>query len=88
MKIKLNRKFEKSYKGRIASNQKLILQTQERINLFVADVKNPILKDHGLIGAKRGLRAFCITGDIRIVYMPVSDEEVEFIDIGSHNQVY
>ncbi len=88
MKIRLNRKFEKSYKARITLNQKLVLQTKERIDLFATDTKNPILKDHGLLGAKRELRAFSVTGDIRIVYMPISDDEVEFLDIGSHNQVY
>lgn len=88
MKIRLNRRFGKSYKTRIAPNQKLALQTKERINLFAIDTKNPLLKDHGLLGAKRDLRAFSINGDIRIVYMQISDDEVEFLDIGSHNQVY
>lgn len=88
MQIKLNRKFEKSYKRRIASNLKLVIQTEERIKLFTADSKNSLLKDHELTGAKRELRAFSVTGDISIVYMPISDNEVEFLDIGSHNQVY
>lgn len=88
MKIKLNHKFEKSYKARISLNQKLVLQTKERINLFTIDTKNPVLKNHRLVGAKRELRAFSVTGDIRIVYIPISDDEVEFVDIGSHNQVY
>lgn len=88
MKIKLHRLFEKSYKSRISSTEKLVLQTEKRIVLFKADSKNAILKDHGLTGAKKGLRAFSVTGDIRIVYLPVSKQEVIFIDIGSHNQVY
>lgn len=88
MKIRLHRLFEKSYKSRIADTHRLVLQTEERIALFKADPKNYILKDHRLTGTKRGLRAFSIAGDIRIVYLPVSDMEVIFIDIGSHNQVY
>ena len=88
MKIKLYQGFKKSYKKRIIPNSKLIFQTDKRINLFKSDPKNSLLKDHGLTGAKKGLRAFSITGDIRIVYLPVSDMEVIFIDIGSHNQVY
>jgi len=47
-----------------------------------------LLKDHPLTGKKQGLRAFSITGDVRIVYHFVSDDFVEFLDIGSHNQVY
>lgn len=88
MKVKLHHLFEKSYKARVASSNKLISQTEERIALFKSDPKNSLLKDHGLTGAKKKLRAFSVTGDIRIVYLPVSDTEVVFIDIGSHNQVY
>lgn len=88
MKIKLYSGYEKAYKVRIVSNKKLVLHTKERIVLFKIDHNNPVLKDHGLTGAKRKLRAFSVSGDIRIVYMPVSDTEVIFLDIGSHNQVY
>lgn len=88
MKIELYRGFKKAYKLRIASDKQLIAKTAQRISLFKSDPKNPILKDHGLIGAKKGLRAFSITGNLRLVYLPVSQEKVVFIDIGSHNQVY
>ncbi len=88
MKIRFYGGFKKAYKVRIASNKKLVLQTEERTILFKLDRKNPILKDHGLTGANRKLRAFSVSGDIRIVYMPISATEVIFIDIGSHNQVY
>lgn len=88
MKIKLYRGFKKAYKIRIASNRKLTQQTEQKIILFKSDPRDPILKDHGLSGAKRPLRAFSVTGDIRIVYLPVSADEVIFLDIGSHNQVY
>lgn len=88
MKIRLYRGFKKAYKFRVSSGKKLVAQTRQRITLFKADPNDPILKDHGLVGAKKGLRAFSITGDIRVIYLPVSKDEVVFIDIGSHNQVY
>ena len=88
MKVNLYHNFVKNYKKRIAINPKLVSKTEERISLFKTDPKNSVLKDHGLTGAKKGLRAFSITGDVRIVYLPVSDGEVTFLDIGSHNQVY
>ncbi|MBI2315191.1 type II toxin-antitoxin system mRNA interferase toxin, RelE/StbE family [Candidatus Daviesbacteria bacterium] len=68
MIIRLGKRFKKAYKTRIASNKRLILQAKERIDLFRSDPQNPILKDHRLSGAKRELRAFSITGDIRLVY--------------------
>lgn len=88
MKITLDSSYIKSFKKRIRNNAKLALKTRERIKLFVQNSKNPIIKDHQLTGAMKDHRAFWITGDIRIIYFPVSKDEVLFIDIGTHNQVY
>lgn len=88
MKIKFYSRFRKAYKARIFPNKKLVRQTEKRIDLFKTDRRNSILKDHALVGAKRGLRAFSVSGDIRIVYLPITENEVVFLDIGSHNQVY
>lgn len=47
-----------------------------------------MLNDHQLTGDLEGKRAFNITGDIRVVYRQIDEEAIEFLDIGSHNQVY
>ena len=86
--IRLHRRFEKSFKSRILQNLTLLKKTQERILLFQKDPMNPIIKDHELKGSQHGDRAFSITGDIRIVYRKILENEVLFLDIGSHNQVY
>lgn len=88
MNIEPHPQFTKSYKKRIVKNAKLAKKVAQRIALFQEDSSNPLLRDHALVGKKSHLRAFWITGDIRIVYLPVSKEEVIFLDIGSHNQVY
>lgn len=88
MRVNLAPGFKKSYKNRIASNKRLVQQTEARITLFETDRKNSKLRDHKLTGAKKDLRAFSVTGDIRIIYLPISENEVIFIDIGTHNQVY
>lgn len=88
MNTKLHPQFKKSYKKRIANNAKLVKRVAERIELFQKDPTNPLLKDHVLTGEKSHLRAFWVTGDIRIVYFPVSSEGSLLLDIGSHNQVY
>lgn len=88
MKIDFHSSFKKAYKNRISFNKKLAVQTEKRIILFKSNPNDPILKDHSLLGAKKGLRAFSISGNIRIVYMPVSEQKIIFVDIGSHNQVY
>ncbi len=88
MIIELHPQFEKAYKKRVAINAKLVKKTTERLALFQSDRAHPLLKDHALTGDKSHLRAFWITGDVRIVYQPVADDHVLFLDIGSHNQVY
>lgn len=88
MKTELHPQFIKSYNKRVAKNIKLVKKVSERLKLFNEDPTNPLLKDHVLSGKKSHLRAFWITGDIRIVYLPISNEHALLLDIGSHNQVY
>lgn len=88
METKLHSQFIKSYRKRIANDAKLVKKVSERLSLFREDFTNPILKDHALTGKKSHLRALWITGDVMIVYLPVSADEVLLLDIGSHNQVY
>lgn len=88
MRVILAASFLKSYKKRIAWNTKLDGQMARRVSLFQVNHSNPILHDHPLQGNKLGLRAFSVTGDVRIVYHCISDDEAEFLDIGTHAQVY
>lgn len=88
MKINLNPEYVKHYKKRIIPNPKLNNRAVERIKSFVVNSHDPILRDHQLTGAKRHLRSFWITGNIRITYKTISSNEVEFMDIGTHPQVY
>lgn len=82
-----SRKFEKSFKSRISPNPKLKKQFMERLELFREGVRDYPLDDHALVGTMKGLRAFSVAGDLRVVYRETL-EHYEFIDIGSHNQVY
>jgi len=88
MKIVLHPTYAKHYHKRISSKTNLSNKTIERIKLFQHDLHHPLLKDHALAGTHFGHRGFWITGDIRIIYERVSENEVLFLDIGSHNQVY
>jgi mRNA-degrading endonuclease YafQ of YafQ-DinJ toxin-antitoxin module len=55
--------------------------------MFTNGVRGIPLNDHGLKGSKRTYRAWSVSGDIRVVYRE-TEEYYEFLDIGSHNQVY
>lgn len=87
MEIYHHKKFLKNYRLRILPNPKLDSKFQERLELFVKDSSNPLLKDHQLIGDKSDYRAFSLTGDIRVVYKK-SEDQILLHDIGTHNQVY
>jgi addiction module RelE/StbE family toxin len=52
------------------------------------DPRSPLLKNHALVGAKKGYWAFFLTGDIRVIYTYKDSQTIVFTDIGSHNQVY
>jgi addiction module RelE/StbE family toxin len=85
--IRRHRKFEKNFSSRISPNPKLKKQFEGRLKLFMENVREYPLDDHALVGTKKGLRAFSTGGDLRVVYRE-TDEYYEFLDVGSHNQVY
>ena len=88
MIIETHSTFDKNFAKRIKRNSKLVLKYQKRLSLFILNSNDPLLKDHSLTGKKKGLRAFSITGDVRIIYLKIKKDHYLFIDIGSHNQVY
>ena len=79
--------FDKHFKTRITPNENLVDQFKLRLHMFKSGVRGTPLNDHGLKGKKRTFRAWSVTGDIRVVYWE-TEEYYEFLDIGSHNQVY
>lgn len=87
MNIELHPHFKKSYQKRRANNPKLVQRFRDRVEVFKQEPHNAILKDHDLIGTKAGLRAFSISGDVRVIYEKIEDRII-FHDIGTHNQVY
>lgn len=87
MRVARHRQFRHHFKKRIAPNPKLIKQFEARLKLFLKDRKNPVLKDHRLVGKQKNFRAFSITGDVRVIYR-VQGRVVRFYDVGTHNQVY
>ena len=88
MVIETHPRFDKHFKKRIILNPKLTKRFRERVNIFVKDSNNPILKDHQLSGTKKHLRAFSITGNYRVTYQRLSVNRVIFFDVGTHPQVY
>ncbi len=87
MKADFLNKFRKNYRIRIKPFRSLDTRFEVRYRMFLDNSLHPLLRDHALTGSKKSLRAFSITGDIRVLYY-VKDGIAYFVDIGTHNQVY
>ena len=84
MIIVFQKKFDKSFK-------KLPLKSKEkfyeRLTIFQKDQFDPTLNNHSLQGKYLGYRNINITGDLRAIYIKRTNE-VTFIDVGSHSNLY
>ena len=88
MIVRTHPNFDKHFKKRIKPYPKLVIKFQERIDAFLANPRDPILKDHQLTGDKSGFRSFSVTGNYRVTYEKITKDEVILMDIGTHPQVY
>ena len=69
----------------------LLLAFQKRLELFVADSYHQLLHTHALHGKWKGFFSINVTGDWRAVYHWIDEEKVEwveFVEIGTHSELY
>ncbi|HUD07079.1 MAG TPA: type II toxin-antitoxin system mRNA interferase toxin, RelE/StbE family [Candidatus Saccharimonadales bacterium] len=85
--IRRHKEYEKHFLKRITPHEKLVTQFKERLVLFVTGKLGNPLNDYALKGKLAGKRGFSVAGDIRVVYKETEDNIV-FLDVGTHNQVY
>lgn len=85
MIIDFHRNFDKRL-ARLSKTQKE--QFKLRLAEFVDDQYKPILNNHALRGKFLGYRSINVTGDIRAIFIPHNENHVEFVDVGSHSQLY
>ena len=85
MDIITSNKFDKKF---LKLPTKIRVQFSERLKIFVENPQDPMLKNHPLHGKMSGRKAFAINGDYRVNNRLISHEVIEFISIGTHNQVY
>ncbi len=67
---------------------KLQNQFDERLQLFVEDPTNPMLRTHPLKGTYSGYWSINISGDLRAIYLKRGEELIIFALIGTHSQLY
>jgi len=84
--IRSKKLFEKQFKKLPKNLQAKALQ---KIEIFSKTPMDKSLKNHALQGKLKGLRAFSVTGDVRIIFQEVDGYVIVlFIAIGSHSQLY
>lgn len=77
-------KFEKKLKKITNSNKALILQTKKTVILISTDIDHPSLRMHKLNNQKWSVS---VNKSIRMI-LKIDKDEIFFLDIGSHDEVY
>lgn len=85
MIARFHRNFDKQFKKLRASKKQ---KTEERLLLFLQNPFHPVLNNHPLKGKYLDYRSINITGDIRAIYKLISENEVIFIAVDSHSNLY
>jgi addiction module RelE/StbE family toxin len=87
-KITWDSGFKRAYKRKVKANEQLKTQFWNAIALFQEDPFHSSLKTHKLTGKLKGLWAFAVSYDCRVVFSFLNQNEVLLIDIGTHDEVY
>lgn len=85
MKIRFHKNFENQYKKLKAGEKR---KTQERLELFLKDQFHPILNNHPSKGKYLDYRSINITGDLRAIYKFIDNDNVIFVAIDTHSNLY
>ena len=88
MQVHTTKRFDSQFKKQ---NQKTQKSFQQRIQIFLEDQRNPILKIHKLSGEYKGLWSFNVNADIRVIFDKSrleKDSVILLVSIGSHSELY
>ena len=80
--------FKRAYKKVTAANPDLKPEIAQALETFADSPYHSSLKTHKLSGNLKGLWAFVVTYDCRIVFQFLDGQDVLLIDIGKHDEVY
>jgi len=81
-RIKLSSKYKKSFRKLHPEIQRKALN---KIEIFRTDPFDPRLETHSLSGKLKDCWAFSVDQKYRIKFIFLLNEEVLFLDIGTHN---
>jgi mRNA-degrading endonuclease YafQ of YafQ-DinJ toxin-antitoxin module len=85
--IEFSKAFQKNLIKRFGNQPKVVAELRTRLMMFNDGIRDVPLSDHALKGKMKGLRAFSVSGNIRVIYEETGAAYI-LRDIGTHNQVY
>jgi len=85
MIIRFHKNFEKRYKK---LSVKYRNKFKEKIAIFLKDEFNPILNNHPLKAKYKGYRSIDVTGDLRAIYRREERDNIIFVIIDKHSNLY
>ena len=88
MRVKFSKKFKKQFDK---AGKKVGLAFENRLQLFLADPSNPILRNHQLSGRLSSYFSINVGGDWRAIYSLQREHDgvvAVFEMIGTHSQLY
>ena len=80
--------FKRSYRKRIQRSKYLEKHFWEKMEIFLDNPFASQLKTHKLSGKLKGVWAFSINDDYRVIFDFISQDKVLLIDFGTHDEVY
>ena len=80
--------FKRAYKKITIANPDLKPKIAQTLETFADNPYDPSLRTHKLSGKLKGLWAFVVTYDCRVVFQFLDDQDALLIDIGKHDEVY
>ncbi len=85
MSIDFHKNFSKKLKRMSQKEQEKVKQ---KLTLFLENCYDPLLNNHALKGKYLDYRSINITGDLRAIYKCLTEEEIIFVDIDTHSNLY
>ncbi len=85
MQVIFSKTFTKSYKK---LDEKIKSAFGKKLEIFLQNEFDPILRNHMLKGNYEEIRSISITGDFRAHYIILETKDYYFVAIGSHSELY
>lgn len=88
IEVTFSSSFKRSFKKVIKNNKSLEEKFWLAVELFCNDPFNERLHTHKLSGKLKGLWAFRIDYDLRLIFFFSDKDHAVFTDVGKHDEVY